>query len=260
MSKIKVPAKARKDPEALVKLIEAKNYKVDHVKKVLRPKQQRGKQITLKSAEELTKPKTDPAVNKAKREAKKVEKEAEKQKELKLAKREAVKEFKTKQNEAKQKAFKKKNIKGSIEKMKGQEKEVVDFYGKSDKTYKNPPATNQPVKKKEEPVKKVKKVKKLDIRGQIREELTKIENKYYGDNGGLKKNKYTTEGNNPIRGFKISKKGDRYKIITQITTKELLMDFYNKEIKDIPVLNENLILSTNNYDNGKQIKTFLVNN
>ena len=57
LSKINVPAKSRKDPEALIKLIESKNYVVDHDKKVIKPKQQRGKQITLKSAEELTKPK-----------------------------------------------------------------------------------------------------------------------------------------------------------------------------------------------------------
>lgn len=51
LSTIKIPAKAT--AEELVKLIESKNYIVDHEKKVIRPKQQRGKQITLKKAEEL---------------------------------------------------------------------------------------------------------------------------------------------------------------------------------------------------------------
>ncbi len=158
LSKIKVPAKARKDAGALEKIINEANFKVDHVKKLIQPiKIKRGKSIKLSEAEELTKPKTDPAVNKAKREAKKVAKEADKQKELKLAKKEAVKEFKTKQNEGKKKGLKNKNLNISIEKMKGEEKQLVDFYGKSDKTYKNPPATNQPVKKapvKKAPVKK----------------------------------------------------------------------------------------------------------
>ena len=55
LSKIVIPKGT--DREGLIKLIEGKNYKVDHKDKVIRPKQQRGKQITLKKAEELTKPK-----------------------------------------------------------------------------------------------------------------------------------------------------------------------------------------------------------
>mgnify|MGYP003673358105 CR=1 FL=1 len=104
LSKIKVPAKARKDAGALEKLINEANYKVDHDKKLIKPTVKRGKSITLKSAEELTKPKVAPEVSKAKREAKKAEKEVEKKKELKLAKKEAVQEFKTKQKEGKKKA------------------------------------------------------------------------------------------------------------------------------------------------------------
>ena len=189
LSKIKVPAKARKDTGALVKLIEGKNYVVDHDKKVIRPKQQRGKQLTLKSAEELTKPKVAPEVSKAKREAKKAEKEVDKQKELKLAKKEAVKEFKTKQKEGKKKAprsiLKDKNQSKSIE-MKGEEKELVDFYGKTDKKYKEPPATKQPAKK--APVKKAP-VKKEDnskvfVVGQ---KYGKIEEKFKDDDKNTEK-------------------------------------------------------------------------
>lgn len=57
LSKIKVPAKARKDAEALEKIINGANYTVDHNKKVIKPLVKRGKQLTLKTAEELTKPK-----------------------------------------------------------------------------------------------------------------------------------------------------------------------------------------------------------
>ena len=51
LSKIKVPRGAT--AEDMVKLIEAKNFVVDHVKKVIKPGVKRGKQITLKKAEEL---------------------------------------------------------------------------------------------------------------------------------------------------------------------------------------------------------------
>ena len=58
LSKIKVPAKARKDAEALEKIINEANFKVDHVKKLIQPlKIKRGKSIKLVDAEELTKPK-----------------------------------------------------------------------------------------------------------------------------------------------------------------------------------------------------------
>tara|TARA_R110000803_G_scaffold140861_3_gene207398 strand:- start:3382 stop:3738 length:357 start_codon:yes stop_codon:yes gene_type:complete len=57
LSKIKVPAKARKDAAALEKLINEADYKVDHDKKVIKPMVKRGKQLKLKTAEELTKPK-----------------------------------------------------------------------------------------------------------------------------------------------------------------------------------------------------------
>jgi hypothetical protein len=57
LSKITIPKKSRENVNELVKLIESKNYEVDHKKKVIKPKVKRGKQITLKQAEELDKPK-----------------------------------------------------------------------------------------------------------------------------------------------------------------------------------------------------------
>ncbi len=101
LSKIVIPKGT--DREGLIKLIEGKNYKVDHKDKVIRPKQQRGKQITLKKAEELTKPKPVSEAVKKQRAEKKKEKEEEKKKDIKIAKKEAVQEFKSKQKEAKKK-------------------------------------------------------------------------------------------------------------------------------------------------------------
>ena len=103
LSKITIPKKAINNVNDLIKLIESKNYSVDHNKKSIKPKVQRGKQITLKQAEEITKPKVDPVVSKQKREAKKKEKEEEKKKEIKIAKKEAVQEFKQKKQEAEKK-------------------------------------------------------------------------------------------------------------------------------------------------------------
>lgn len=57
LSQIKIPAKARKDVNALTKLVEAKKYKVNHAKKRIEPQQQRGKIIDLKKAEEVVKAK-----------------------------------------------------------------------------------------------------------------------------------------------------------------------------------------------------------
>ena len=101
LSKIVIPKGT--DRQGLIKLIEGKNYKVDHDKKVIRPKQQRGKQITLKKAEELTKPKPVSEEVKKKRAEKKKEQEEAKQKDIKIAKKEAVQEFKKKKKEAQKK-------------------------------------------------------------------------------------------------------------------------------------------------------------
>ena len=101
LSKIVIPKGT--DREGLIKLIEGKNYKVDHKDKVIRPKQQRGKQITLKKAEELTKPKPVSEEVKKQRAEKKKEQEEAKQKDIKIAKKEAVQEFKKKKKEAEKK-------------------------------------------------------------------------------------------------------------------------------------------------------------
>ena len=203
LSKIKVPAKARKDAGALEKLINEANYKVDHDKKAIKPLVKRGKSITLKSAEELTKPKVAPEVSKAKREAKKAEKEVEKQKELKLAKKEAVKEFKTKQKEGKKKAprlkapkeisidnnkedmketaFIKQQKKLQLQKQKETRRALLNQKVPVDKTTRR----GKPVKK-EEPVKKGSKDFKIMIkgRGYSREEFIK-----WVDNEGYKLSK-----------------------------------------------------------------------
>jgi len=57
LSKITIPAKDRTNVNALIKLVESNNYMIDHSKKAIKPKVKRGKQITLKQAEEITKPK-----------------------------------------------------------------------------------------------------------------------------------------------------------------------------------------------------------
>ncbi len=105
LSKITIPKGT--DRNGLIKLIEGKNYKIDHKNKVIKPQVKRGKQITLKNAEELTKPKpVSEAVKKQRAEKKKEKekvKEEEKKKEIKIAKKEAVQEFKQKKKEAEKK-------------------------------------------------------------------------------------------------------------------------------------------------------------
>ena len=248
LSKIKVPAKARKDAGALEKIINEANYKVDHDKKAIKPMVKRGKQITLKSAEELTKPKVDPEVSKAKREAKKAEKEVEKKKELKLAKKEAVKEFKTKQKEGKKKApssiLKDKNLSKSIE-MKGEEKQLADFYGKTEKKYEDPPATKQPTKKapvKKAPVKKEEPVDKTGgakgKEGQLSDLLKKLNYKnlpYPAELLDSDKMKNLKEQNKKLtlklRNAKGSKKSP---IMTEMKALKKLIDTENKEMRKNP--------------------------
>ena len=98
LSKITIPKGT--DRQGLIKLIEGKNYDIDHKNKVIKPKVKRGKQITLKQAEELTKPKPVSEAVKKQRAEKKKEQEEEKKIEIKIAKKEAVQEFKQKKKEA----------------------------------------------------------------------------------------------------------------------------------------------------------------
>jgi len=218
LTKITIPKGT--DREGIIKIIESNGYKVNHPKKRLDAEVKRGKQISLKKADEiLPKPKT--------KEQKAVEKKARDMK--KKEDRDKIKAEGVKQGAAIQRIIDRKQFKkNSINKNKKEE---------------------MPTPKKE------------DIKSQIRAELIKIIKKYKNEDGSKKNNKYDKEGNNPIinnpSALKIMKRGDKFKIITEIKTKELLMDFYNKEIKKIPVLKNNLILSSSNYDKGKKIKPIL---
>ncbi len=99
LSKITVPKGT--DRLGLIKIIEDRKFTINHELKRIEPKPSRGNIITLKTAEELTKPKPVPESVKKQRAEKKKLQDEEKQKEIKLAKKEAVKEFKSKQKEAK---------------------------------------------------------------------------------------------------------------------------------------------------------------
>ena len=99
LSKITIPKGT--DRQGLIKLIEKRKYVVNHVKKSIDPKVSRREGIiTLKKAEELTKPKPVSEAVKKQRAEKKKEKEEEKKKDIKIAKKEAVQEFKQKKKEA----------------------------------------------------------------------------------------------------------------------------------------------------------------
>ena len=93
---IKIPAKATRAD--ILKLIVAKGYKVDHVKKALvrLPGKVRPKTIDMKKADDIVKKPEKTAEQKKKTEETKAKKVEAKAKELKLAKKEAVKEFKEK--------------------------------------------------------------------------------------------------------------------------------------------------------------------
>lgn len=108
LSKITVPKGT--DRLGLIKIIEDRRFKINHKLKRIEPKPTRGNIITLKTAEEITKPKPVAESVKKQRAEKKKQQEEEKQKEIKLAKKEAVKEFKSKKKEASILKNKKENI------------------------------------------------------------------------------------------------------------------------------------------------------
>ena len=95
LSKITIPkGSSRAD---IIKLIEKNNYMIDHKNKSIKPKVQRGKQITLKKAEEVNKPK--PVKPKTELQKQKLEekKEAEviaKKKEVRDIKKKAIEQQK----------------------------------------------------------------------------------------------------------------------------------------------------------------------
>ena len=70
LSKIKLPSKP--DRTALLKLIADNNYILDEDKKVIRPAVKRGKQITLKKAEEVV-PKQKPRKPKSEKDKKRTD-------------------------------------------------------------------------------------------------------------------------------------------------------------------------------------------
>ena len=65
LSKITIPKGT--DRDGLIKLIEKHNYKINHTKQRIEPQVKRGKMISLKEAEKLTKPKPPTEAEKKKR-------------------------------------------------------------------------------------------------------------------------------------------------------------------------------------------------
>ena len=114
LSKIVIPKGSSRDD--IIKLIEKAGYKVDHEKKAIKPKVQRGKQITLSQAEELTKPKPKTELQKQKAQEKKAEKEAMKKKQEREIRKKAVEEEKERQKKSALKKKSDNNIKGDREK------------------------------------------------------------------------------------------------------------------------------------------------
>lgn len=109
MSQIKVPTGL--DRDGLIKFLKSRKYKVDHVKKRLvdlTTGNSRGRITTLATAKDITKPKPKTDAQKQKALDSKAKKAEAKAKELKLAKKEGVKEFKQKKAEATKKPVQKK--------------------------------------------------------------------------------------------------------------------------------------------------------
>lgn len=102
LSKITIPKGASADD--MVKLVEKAGYKVNHEKQKIEAKVKRGKQITLKQAEEITKPKPKTALQKQKAQEKKAEKESEQKKKDRAIRKTAVAEEKKRQEKTKPKA------------------------------------------------------------------------------------------------------------------------------------------------------------
>lgn len=88
LSKITIPKGA--SLEDMEKLVQKAGYKVNHEKKRLDAQVKRGKQITLKQAEEITKPKPKTALQKQKAEEKKEEKAIEQKKKEREIKKKAI--------------------------------------------------------------------------------------------------------------------------------------------------------------------------
>jgi len=99
LSKITIPKGASLDD--MVKLVEGAGYKVNHDQKKLEQKVKRGRQITLKQAEEITAPKPKTALQKQKAQEKKEEKAVEQKKKEREIRKTAVAEEKKRQEKKK---------------------------------------------------------------------------------------------------------------------------------------------------------------
>jgi len=95
VSKITIPRGAT--AEDMVKLLEEKNYEVDHENKVIKRKVSRGKQIKLKDTDKILTPKQKTALQKQKASENKAEKEMEKKKAEREIKKKAIADEKGRQ-------------------------------------------------------------------------------------------------------------------------------------------------------------------
>ena len=153
---INIPKGATRDD--IIAIIKKNGYDVKHETNELRPvskgKVKKLPVVSEKTIEkELPKPKTkeEKAVAKKARETKKKATEAE------LIKKGAVLQKLISTKKDKEKLLKTKQISNKKQTMKGKEEDLVEFYGKSGKTFKDPKPTEQPNKapKKEAPKKAV---------------------------------------------------------------------------------------------------------
>ena len=112
LSKITIPKGAT--AQDMIKLLEEKNYEVDHENKVIKRKVSRGKQIKLKDTDKILTPKQKTALQKQKASEKKAEKEMEKKKKEREIKKKAL---------ADEKGRQKKRIREKLKKEPGTDKE-----------------------------------------------------------------------------------------------------------------------------------------
>jgi len=112
VSKITIPKGAT--AQDMIKLLEEKNYEVDHENKVIKRKVSRGKQIKLKDTDKILTPKQKTALQKQKASEKKAEKEMEKKKKEREIKKKAI---------ADEKARQKKKVRDKLKKEPGTDKE-----------------------------------------------------------------------------------------------------------------------------------------
>jgi len=112
LSKITIPTGAT--AQDMIKLLEEKNYEVDHENKVIKRKVSRGKQIKLKDTDKILTPKQKTALQKQKASEKKAEKEMEKKKKEREIKKKAL---------ADEKGRQKKRVREKLKKEPGTDKE-----------------------------------------------------------------------------------------------------------------------------------------